>query len=172
MQCYPSPQILSLCRQGFFPLQNAKPSQNASLQIIIFQAIFIYLFIYFFFSFFHYHFLWIFFSFFLFHPQNWNSSPKWKNYSPAFEGNNRRIDAPVKTVTGLSFWVKLDSYSDTKHFSTLSSELQCFCSDSTPLLSSAIKCSCRAFSDDQQNLVTWAWNTLVLTHGAASLNLG
>ena len=56
---------------------------------------FIYLFIYFFFLFlffvlFHYY---LNFDFFFFFPKTWNSSPKWKSYSPAFGGNNRRIDA-------------------------------------------------------------------------------
>ena len=40
-------------------------------------------------------FLFYFIDFFgLFSPKPWNSSPKWKNYSPAFGANNRRIDAP------------------------------------------------------------------------------
>ena len=82
----------SICRQVFFPLQNAKPTWNASLQILIFHAIFIFL-LFFSFHFFSFSF-WFFFSFFLFPPKTWNSSPKWKNYSPAFGVNNRRIDAP------------------------------------------------------------------------------
>ena len=32
---------------------------------------------------------------FFFLSKTWNSSPKGKNYSPAFGANNRRIDAPV-----------------------------------------------------------------------------
>ena len=59
----PSPPILShLFRQGFFSLQNVKPTQNASLQILTFHGIFIFLF--FSFHFFHYYFLWFFFSVF------------------------------------------------------------------------------------------------------------
>ena len=56
--------------------------------------------------------------------------------------------------------LKLDSYS-TQVFSLLSSELQRFFThDSTPPLS--VKCSCRAFSDDQSTCVmsvkhSWSW---------------
>ena len=96
---FPTNPLPSICIQGFFPLQNAKSTQNASLQILIFPAIYIYL-LFFFSFFFYYYFLWICFSFF-FSPKTWNSSPKWKNYSPLFGANNRRIDTPGHWPTAL-----------------------------------------------------------------------
>ena len=79
MHLYPSPQ-----REGFFPLQNAKSPQILPHKLF-FVSLFIYLFI----------FSLLFNYFFFFFPKTWNSSPKWKSYSPAFGANNRRIDTPV-----------------------------------------------------------------------------
>ena len=77
------------------PSWRCKPTQNASQQILNFRVSFVFL-LFLLFIFFYY-FLWYFFSF---PPKSWNSSPKWKNYFPAFEVNNRRIDAtdPCRTV--------------------------------------------------------------------------
>ena len=81
-------------REGFFPIQNAKPLQILPYKIFFFfiswffTLFFIYLYFFFSFLLFPSNFLFLFFT------KSWNSSPKWKNYSPAFGANNRRIDAP------------------------------------------------------------------------------
>ena len=87
-QCYPSPQILShlYVWKDSFPLQNAKPHKSSTVKIL--------------FNIFIFHFIFILryhcfeFPFFFFFFKTWNSTPKLKNYSPAFGANNRRIDAP------------------------------------------------------------------------------
>ena len=88
-------------REGFFPIQNAKPLQTLPYKIFFsfslyldFHIIFLFICISFLFSFF---FSVLLFpsNFLFFFPKSWNSSPKWKNYSPAFGANNRRTDAPV-----------------------------------------------------------------------------
>ena len=74
---------LTPCPEGkILPPSKCKISTNPSLQIIF--CVFTFFF-----------FIIIFFFFF---PKTWNSSPKWKSYSPAFGGNNRRIDAPAAVV--------------------------------------------------------------------------
>ena len=79
---------------SLFKMQNHyKSFPTIFFYIFIFHVIFIYLYI----SFFSFLFFFLIFSLnilFLFFPKTWNSSPKWKNYSPAFGANNRRIDAP------------------------------------------------------------------------------
>ena len=67
-------------RERFFPLQNAK-----SPQILPFKLFFVSLPFFFFFS-----------IIIIFFPKNLEFFPKWKSYSPAFGGNNRRIDAPAR----------------------------------------------------------------------------
>ena len=82
---FPTNPLPSICREGFFLLQNAKPPQ-----------IFPYINIHFLFYFYLFTLLlWI----FSFCSKTWNSSPNWKNYSPAFGANNRRIDAPVNSIS-------------------------------------------------------------------------
>ena len=89
-----------ICREGFVPImQNLYKSfpTNESLLFLFFFFIFHFMFIsfyslYIFLSYFFFLFL-VRVSFFFFF-KTWNSSPKEKIYSPAFEGNNRRIDAP------------------------------------------------------------------------------
>ena len=94
--------LISICSrptEGFFLFQNAKPPQI--LPYILFISLFFILFfihLYIFsspFLFFPLNFL---FSSFLF-PQNLEFFPKWKNYSPAFEAKNRRIDTPASLST-------------------------------------------------------------------------
>ena len=87
MQSYPSRQILpTLCSEGYFPImQNFYESFPTNLYFFffIFHFIFIYLFI---FTSFYYFFLFlkVSFQFSLLFWKTWNSSPKGKNYSPAF----------------------------------------------------------------------------------------
>ena len=89
MQLYSSP-----LREGFFPfkMQNAKSPQilTYKLYLILFYLFFVFVFVFFFI-------IIIIISFFF--PKTWNSFPKWKSYSPAFGGNNIRIDAPAHTYT-------------------------------------------------------------------------
>ena len=88
-----SPQnaTLNFLTEGrILPPSKCKISTNPSLQII-----FLYLYIFFFSLLFRF---WVFFFFFFF-QKTWNSSPKWKSYSPAFGANNRRIDAPDSVWT-------------------------------------------------------------------------
>ena len=84
----------SICREGFSPSSKYKIPSNPSLQILFYIFIFHFYFYcnLFFLNFsflYYYYFLWNFFP-----HKTWNSSPNWKNYSPAFEANDRRIDAP------------------------------------------------------------------------------
>ena len=91
----------SICREGFVPImQNLYKSFPTNESLLFFSpSIFMFISFYsfsFFFSYFFFLFLlrfffFLFFSFF----KTWNSSPKEKIYSPAFGGNNRRIDAPA-----------------------------------------------------------------------------
>ena len=54
---------------------------------------------------------WVFF--FPFFPKTWNSSPKWKSYSPV---NNRRTDVPVHEA----IWItKSETYIDQLHYKRL-----------------------------------------------------
>ena len=95
----PSPQILSHLYVGkdSHPPQkkkNAKPPQILPYKFFVI-SLFCILFL------FH---LYHCFDFFVFFPQKvWNSSPNWKNYSPAFGANNRRIDAPLRRGHKFSF---------------------------------------------------------------------
>ena len=79
----------SICREGFVPImQNLYKSfpTNESLLFLFFFSSFFILCLF--------HFI-LFIFFLIFFPKTWNSSPKEKIYSPAFGGNNRRIDAPA-----------------------------------------------------------------------------
>ena len=84
----------SICRKGFVPImQNLYKSfpTNESLLFLSFSLHFS------FYVYFILFFLFIFsisFEVFFFFSKTWNSSPKEKIYSPAFGGNNRRIDTP------------------------------------------------------------------------------
>ena len=75
-------------REGFLPFQNTK-----SPQILPYKWFFFCIFICLFF------FSLLFIFFFPFLTKTWNSSPKWKSYSPAFGANNRRIAAPGSRPT-------------------------------------------------------------------------
>ena len=141
MQCYLSPQILFhlYVWKDSFPLSKWKTPQilysTNSIYIFSFHFIFIlryhcfefpFLFLFLFVCFL---FLVVVFCFVLFFFKTWNSSPKLKNYSPAFGANNRRIDAPGSLVT-------YQIYSDPAPFSTHSHPLApCFMllSPSNPL---------------------------------------
>ena len=100
MQCFPSPQILSHIRVGkdSCPFKCKTPT-NPSQQLLFFIIFVLFLFIYLFYFFFYFSFFLVLFEilFLSFFPNTWNSSPKW-NYSPVFEANNRRIDAPVLMI--------------------------------------------------------------------------
>ena len=90
-QSYPSPQI---CRKGFVPIM-----QNLYIPHKWIFIFFLSLSSFFILCLFHCVLFIFFFSisfevFFFFFSKTWNSSPKEKIYSPAFGGNNRRIDAP------------------------------------------------------------------------------
>ena len=93
---FPSNPPPSICKEWFFPLQIAKPPQilpyNYKFILYLYFSSYFYLSIFIFL--FLKNFLWIFFSFF---PQKLGILPQhlWKNYSPAFEANNRRIDPPA-----------------------------------------------------------------------------
>ena len=104
MQRYPSPQILAHLHVGkdsstIKMLYPNKPFPTNSVLYLCFLCYFIYLYIYLFIYLFIYFLLLIFLfplnCLFLFSSKTWNSSPKWKNYSPEFEANNRRIDTPA-----------------------------------------------------------------------------
>ena len=89
MQQYPSPQILSHLYVGNdsspFKMQNPyKSFPTNSLIYLCFSCYFCLSILYFFFH------IYIEFSFSFF-PNTWNSSPKWKNYSPVFEANNTKL---------------------------------------------------------------------------------
>ena len=85
---YPSPQILSHLYVGKdSPPPSKSKIQNPHKSFLYLHFSFYFYFIYFIAS--------IFFFFSVFFPKTWNSPTKWKNYSPAFGANNRRIDAPV-----------------------------------------------------------------------------
>ena len=89
---FPTNPLSSICREGFPPSKCKTPTslslQNISHLYFSCYFLFIYTFILFSFLLFPSNFLFFFFS------KTWNSSTKWKNYSPAFEVNNRRINAP------------------------------------------------------------------------------
>ena len=72
-----------------FKMQNPYKSFPTKYFLYLYFSCYFYLSIYFFF------FLLLLFPSIFFQP--WNSSPKWKNYSPAFGANNRRIDTPAPT---------------------------------------------------------------------------
>ena len=94
MQSYPSWQILPiLCREGFFLItQNFYKSFPTNLCFFFFVHFFYFV------SLFFSYFLKFSFQFSFLFCQTWNSSPKGKNYSPAFGANNRRIDAPERGI--------------------------------------------------------------------------
>ena len=82
-------------REGLYFLQNAKLSQILLLIYVKCNFLFLFYFFFFFFLLFPLLILFFFFLFlFFFFFKTWNSSPKEKNYSLAFEANKRRIDDP------------------------------------------------------------------------------
>ena len=98
---------------SFFILCLFNESLYISFFFFIFHFMFISFYSFYFFSFFFFLFLLSFFFFlfffsisfeFFFFSKTWNSSPKEKIYSPAFGGNNRRIDAPVYVGIGAYFF--------------------------------------------------------------------
>ena len=76
-----------------FKMQNPYKSFHTIFFISWLFTLFLF-YLYFIFSFLLFPSNFLFPFFFFFSPKSWNSSPKWKNYSPAFGMNNRRIDAP------------------------------------------------------------------------------
>ena len=82
-------------REQFSPFKMQNPYKsfptNSFIKVSLFFMLFLFTYMY---VFFFFVFLFPSIFFFPFSPQNWNSSPKRKNYSPAFEANNRRTDNP------------------------------------------------------------------------------
>ena len=96
MQSYPSWQILPiLCREGFFPIMQSFYKSFPQIFISFFFLHFIFIHFFYFVLLFFSYFLKFLFNFLF--CKTWNSSPKGKNYSPAFRANNRRINAPVSS---------------------------------------------------------------------------
>ena len=92
----------SICREGFVPIMQNLYKSFPTNESLLFLFFFFFLSSFFILCLFHFirfiyfclfNFFWGFFFFFFFF-KTWNSSPKEKIYSPAFGGNNRRIDAP------------------------------------------------------------------------------
>ena len=91
---YPPPSTC-ICRKDSSPFRMQYPGQilphNFSFIYLFLFLFYLSIFIHLFYSFFCFSY---FYHYFLFPQKTWNSSPKWKSYSPAFGANNRRIDAP------------------------------------------------------------------------------